>query len=385
MRDVWCGTIPALEITRQSGNGHNMKQRPEHLLVFYAAIAGRDDSVTARIAELIGQVKDTACLVRKASGLGVAGNLSAKLHDAGMGASSLVRDLREAMVREMRTTASMKALNESVSSILEASDVPFIALKGSDPRIAEGAREFFNPMQDIDILVRKNDIERAAGALESAGFHYQGTFSGSHATFFTLDDTPRFVEIHWDLINRENPIHSRLFHADIDAVWKRSEKMCARSLLSPGDLLSYCIAHAVKEYFHKPKWLADIAWIIREIVPSMDSRESYGIVNEWGVSNALGIAATALSRLLPDMDCDCVYGMGAKRPGALGRYCADHLINYDILRYLRPALMTAAAPSFQGKMAVMVGIGRQALRKGGIPADLSVGSAGAGNHVMRNS
>ena len=211
-------------------------------------------------------------------------------------------------------------------------------------------------MEDIDILVKISDVEDVGRVLEENGYHYQGTFSGSHMNFFTDEEEPHLIEIHWDLINRTNPIHSRLFQPSVNAIWERSIAMCGESLLSPEDLLSYLTAHGVKEYFHKPKWLTDTAWIIENCSNMMDPATSKNVINEWGTSRALGIIACALKYLLCDSTFNTVWDLGAIKPGLTGRCLAGRLVRYEKLRNLRPLIFAASAASFPRALTVAAGV-----------------------------
>ncbi len=152
------------------------------------------------------------------------------------------------MREEISKTTSMRSLYLEISLILEKNGFMYIPIKGCDPRIYSGARDFFNVMEDVDILVKYTDIENIGGVLEESGYIYQGTFSGSHLNFITDEKIPRLIEIHWDLINRYNPIHRRLFRASIERIWERSSVLCAASHLSLEDLLSYLTVQCVTAY-----------------------------------------------------------------------------------------------------------------------------------------
>lgn len=340
-----------------------MSAYPENLLLFYASVTGHDGYINGRCRELIGKA-DTDRLVTEAVKLEVAGGLAGRLSDAGCDRDGVVGRLKEAAVREMRVTASMKSLATSVLGILTDAGIDVIPLKGCDPRISGEARGFFNVMHDIDILVKLKDLEEAARALESKGLRCAGPHSPSHTAFLTDDAVPSLVEIHWDIVNRTNPVHSRLFKVKIEKIWERSIKMCSLSLLSPVDLISYLGAHGVKEYYHKPKWLADLAWSVLSLPGEVHHHDARGIVTEWGVGSALGIAAAALNDLLPCGQFDAAYEIGAVKPGLLGRFCAMRLVDYGNLRKLRPLLLLASAETLSGKLAVAAGFARKAADHG---------------------
>jgi len=340
-----------------------LKSRPENILVFYASVTVCGQYTEERTRRIIAEGIDWGYLVETAVSLDTAGGLLDLLRRSGTAENEHFSRLRGAMEREIHRTASMRSLFLDVSSLLEEHGVEYIPLKGCDPRISGGARGFFNVMSDIDVLVREGDMERVGGLFEEKGWRYLGTFSGSHATFHTGGAVPRFIEVHWDLINRDNPVHSALFGASIEKIWKRAVKMCATSFLSTEDLLSYLVAHAVKEYFHKPKWLADIAWVMKNYAETMDPAAAARITNEWGTAKALGMVGSALRDLLDDPAFDRFREMGAAGAGVLGGYAARRLVCYERLRNLRPLIFAASADSAPRTLAVLAGMCRRAVSK----------------------
>lgn len=288
-----------------------------------------------------------------AEALGVAGGLMTRLDNAGFSCGPLMDELRVSMILEMQMTASMKRGAKDLFGLLEKHGVRYSPLKGSDPRLSEGARGFFNAMQDIDILIDEHDIAAVGSLLDTEGYQFHGMLSGSHLTYFTNDHPPVFIEVHWDLVNRLNPLHTALFAVPFERIRERLTICEGHVVLSPADLLAYSIAHAVKEYFHKPKWLADIAWIIETILPGLDAAETSKIIGEWGMGNAFGIAAAALDKLIPDKSRDYVRDYGAVKPMIAGRYLASRLVAFTDLRGLRPLLFFTTADGVSRKIAAV--------------------------------
>jgi len=340
-----------------------MKCRPEHIILFFASVRGHDEYILSRINEFFADGLDWNYLEQTAVAFGVAGGLIGRLHQTEIHNENFIERIRNGVVNEIQKTESMISLYKEISALLVKNGFSYIPLKGSDIRISQGSRRIFNPMDDIDVLIRNSDIEDVGKMLEGSGYHYQGTFSGSHMNFFTDEATPRFIEIHWDVINRHNPIHGRLFKPSIDAIWERSISRDGETLMSEEDLVSYLAAHCFKEYFHKPKWLADMAWIIENCSCFKDAVSSRKVICEWGTSHALGIIAASLNILLRDSKFDSVFESGACRPGIVGRYVAKRLVCYEQLRLLRPLFFVTCADSFKRKIAVTAGIAERYVRR----------------------
>ena len=340
-----------------------MKYYSENLLLFFAAIQGHDEFIRQRTDEIIRGDIDWEYLQQNAAALGIAGGLIDRLLQAEKADNDFISQMRKIMKHEIQKTVSMLSLYKEISSLFKKYGFSFIPLKGCDSRIAKGARNVFNVMEDIDILVKISDVEDIGNVLEENGYYYQGSFSGSHMNFFTDEAMPRLIEIHWDLINRASPVNSRLFQPSIDAVWERSIILCDISHLSTEDLLSYLVAHSVKEYFHKPKWLADIAWVIENFSSKIDPAHTKIIMTEWGTSKALGIISSALKALLDDSDFDVVWDLGALRPGLIGSFVAKRVVCYHNLRMLRPLIFMSSADTLHRTFSVTGGVIERSIRE----------------------
>jgi len=341
-------------------------RRPEDTLLFYAAVAGHDEFIAGKYREASERGFDSEILVRSAIALDAAGGLRYRLSRAGVSVGALDEVLKEAMLADLHRSTSLRGLYADVARILSGDGFDHMPLKGCDPRLIEGPRGVFSSMEDVDILVRYEDAEAVGALLERNGLHYQGRFSGSHMTFFTDEDIPRLLEVHWDLVNRGNPLHAALFRPSLAEIWERRIDLCSRSLLSAPDLVSYLTAHGIKEYFHKPKWLADIAWTLERLRPEIDVREAAGVVDGWGASRALGIAAAAIEGLLPPGSSGVAWSLGAQKPSALGRYIAERLLSCDRMRRYRSHLFFAAADTKRAKAAVARGVALRIFGRRGV-------------------
>jgi hypothetical protein len=270
--------------------------------------------------------------------------------------------IREAAAKECAVTESMRSTAGNVFAALDDAGIPFVPLKGADPRMVKGPRGIANPMDDVDVLVRREEAETAGDALERAGFRFIGAFSGAHMNFVSDDSHPGIVEVHWDLVNREDPVQSALFSPDMSHVRARTEIVGERICLGREDCLCYFAAHAVKEYFRRPKWLADVAFMFGETGWGRSESVSR-IADEWGVRPALGIIAAALVEITGDARFGSAFGYCALNPGLLGRDLASRMVRNGGLARLRPLLWLAAAHSPKRLCAVAGGMAVAAIRK----------------------
>ena len=340
-----------------------MKCPPEHSLLFFAALPVHDDYIDSAVDDIIKKGPDWNYLYSSAENFGVASGLI-ELLDGRYGVSALfLSRYRELSDREKKDTESMLGMYRKVAHLLMENDCDFIPLKGCDPRISEGSRRISNPMTDIDILVRMSDIDTICDLLEKHGFMYQGTFSGAHMNFFSDEDEPKFVELHWDLINRDNPLHRRLFTPDMKAVWERSIVINGVKLLSEEDLLAYLTAHAVKEYFQNPKWLADITWTIVDRSELVDKGRLNSVINEWALAPALAFVAAGLYKSLRGGFPGTVEAFTPENQSFLGNFISNRILYYNRLRILRPLVFTAAAVSPLHFLGITSGIIQRAVQK----------------------
>jgi len=324
------------------------------MLLLFSALPSHNEYITQRIDDILGAGVHWDFLLHGAESFGVAAGLKELLSEKETPAD-FYEQLKSASASEIKNTESMYGLYQDISSLLLKHGFDYIPLKGCDPRIAHGSRRISNIMVDIDILVKESNTDNIGIMLEENGYIYHGDMSGSHMNFFTDDERTRFIEIHWDLINRRNPLHNKLFTPVLTGIWDRSITVKGERLLSNEDLLSYITVHAVKEYFHKPKWLSDIAWVIENFSDFFDPGSTALVLEEWGVAKALGFIAGGLDYCLQADYLEKVLAYGAVKPDILGDYLAKQLSCFNRLRKLRPLIFAASADSSRRLWGVMAG------------------------------
>lgn len=145
---------------------------------------------------------------------------------------ALLTVLRTAHLREeLRADIYCGILSDMLRSF-ESLEIPVLVLGGA----AFGSMLYDAPVlrhsHDIDLLVREEDVERAAGALESRGFRRTGPSQLEHRRALPVN------------------LHHRLLPADdagfaFEAVWSRSRKADfagrAGRVLAPGDNLAHVL------------------------------------------------------------------------------------------------------------------------------------------------
>ena len=332
------------------------------MLLLFSALPVHNEYIIKRIDDILGAGVHWDFLLHGAESLGVAAGLIELLSDKETPVD-FYEQLKAVSDREIKNAESMYGLYLDISSLLSKHEFDFIPLKGCDPRIAHGSRRKCNSMIDIDILVRETDTDNIGLLLEENGYIYHGDMSGSHMNFFTDDERPRFIEIHRDLINRRNAIHNKLFTPVLAGIWERSISVNGERLLSNEDLLSYITVHAVKEYFHKPKWLSDIAWVIENYSDCFEPGRMALVLEEWGAAKALGFIAGGLDYCLHADYLEKVLAYGAVKPDIFGVYLTRQLSCFNRLRKLRPLIFVASADSSRRLWSVMAGSFKRLVQK----------------------
>ena len=128
----------------------------------------------------------------------------------------------------------------------------------------------FRPSTDIDLLVRRDEVDAACSALERIGGRLPSreTVAVQLATSYDLPvmlpsagGKAGLLELHWDLAPRG------LFSLDLDA-WRarsgefRLEGLTARRF-SPEDMLLHLALHMRKHRYVGLRWLCDVAELVR--------------------------------------------------------------------------------------------------------------------------
>lgn len=153
-----------------------------------------------------------------------------------------------------------EALTE-VLSRLTAEGIDFILLKGSALRLLrpEAAGRF---QCDVDILLRRPDLERAEAVLDALGFELDEEYRSRDDALenhfhLGFERGGAVVEIHWD-VDRATPA------GFVEQLWERSVVVEAggqsRRILAPEHRLLFGCLHLSRHGFEVGlRWLADLA------------------------------------------------------------------------------------------------------------------------------
>jgi len=181
-------------------------------------------------------------------------------------------------LRRLKTSCDANALRnlyttETLLRILDSfrhAGIAALALKGPVlAKIAYGD-PMFRSFSDLDIMVDKRDIPRAAQMLEALGYEPESYDPGAFASDFFVANEAEFrhrddavnVDLHWRLL----PSYYR-FGPDGEEVWERSSAVemegVAVRTLAYDDLLLYVCVHASRHGWQTLGQVCDIAQLIR--------------------------------------------------------------------------------------------------------------------------
>ena len=156
-------------------------------------------------------------------------------------------EIGKSVLKAVYRYEKLKYRYDAVCMALESANVPFIPLKGSVIR-RYYPQEWLRTSCDIDILVKKEDLESAVSAFsEKLGYKCLG--KSSHDVSFCSADNVR-IELHHTVI--ENGIANRAASV-LDGLWE-SARLCDGSRycyqMTDEMLYFYHIAHMAKHFLH---------------------------------------------------------------------------------------------------------------------------------------
>ncbi len=178
---------------------------------------------------------------------------------------------------------------------LNDEDIPVILLKGA--HLAEGVygNIALRPMGDVDILVKKSNLERAGDVLIGHGYTDVPLGVGvpkppQHLAPFVKKGEPA-IELHFNII--EPPYALRF---DMEGIWSRASKVSVLGtqalVLCPEDLLIHlgthaCISHGFNNGI---RFLLDISRTISRYEKELRWEQLLSQSNDWGIDRGLYLA-----------------------------------------------------------------------------------------------
>lgn len=206
----------------------------------------------------------------------------------------------------------MMRLLERIAVRFQGAGVPLMALKGAALNLTVYRPQDARPMDDLDLLIRPEDVDRAFALLEALG--------GLRGEPLVREDFfPRF---HYEIEYRLGAIypvkvdlHVRPYRplryaqtVPEAAMWENAQRIALNeaSILIPGreDMLIHLAAHAAIHGCGRASWLEDIRRWITAFGAQLDWDRFLGAVESWRlalpVRRALARTERAFGPLLPE-------------------------------------------------------------------------------------
>jgi len=221
---------------------------------------------------------------------------------------AVLQRLREAyLINGARNTLVYRELARILEALRQSS-IPVIVLKGAHLAAAVYGEVALRKMNDIDLLVGVDDLERAAATLSGLGYlgEMETPDAAWRATHWHL---PRMfgppagpaIEIHWTITQ---PF--KFGQLTLSGLWDRSRLTTIAGVparvLSPEDLLLHVCLHTAmndNDPFHlglRP--LCDLAAIVHRFQHEMDWPAAQSRAREWGADRCVYLALSLARRLM---------------------------------------------------------------------------------------
>lgn len=184
---------------------------------------------------------------------------------------------------------------------LQTAHLPVILLKGACLAETVYGNIALRPMNDVDLLIKPNDMIPAIDVLRELGYTFEHSFEieverrASHHLPPLSKPGGLRVEMHWTIVN---PRYQAQFHSDdLEQLWSRANPATIRGvpvlMFSPIDLLMHLCLHASVHHRFDGAGLRDyldIALVIHQYGDVIDWTQFSVRANQWGIANGVRLA-----------------------------------------------------------------------------------------------
>jgi hypothetical protein len=192
---------------------------------------------------------------------------------------------------------------QAIDLLLEAGIRP-VGLKGLDLLHRLYGRFDQRTIDDIDLLIKAEDLDATLTLLEKAGWqsppeprrtHF--IRSSHHLPLHHHDPVRVDLEIHWNLAQEER------YSVDVPSLFARTQPLSVsgRELLrlEQHDLVAHLLVHHLSHYFDRRlKWVVDLQHIVAQ--EGFSWTEVAVRVRSWGAVAAAGISLVHMRKLIPE-------------------------------------------------------------------------------------
>ena len=251
---------------------------PETELVLSLCCTSVSAEVAARVRTLLAQPLDWNAVLRRAESWELEAVVFSNLRSTfGEAIPPKVLDKITVLERESRARALSRTLvTIELVSRLESSGIKSILMKGPAIGVVAYGDPSLRSFDDVDLLVRKQDLVRARDLLISFGYEKQYVDADEsflidqhHALEFS--NSRLKVELHSALVER----HLRLSVPEPDLWAVESRVSCAGGsvrVLAPHYFFVFLCSHGAKHEWERPRWVRDIAQLLTKVDPDAAGR-----------------------------------------------------------------------------------------------------------------
>jgi len=194
--------------------------------------------------------------------------------------------LHENFKARIRRNMEFAAAARLVFRLLHAAAIPFVVLKGI--ALAEHVYPHFamRTTSDLDVLIRREDLQRADLVLREQGFQALDSTPGqallnppgylASLEYHRPGMAFAYVHLHWHLINTSVPATAFIDKLDMERLWEKAvvAKVAAAEvrLLGPEHLLVYLCEHALRvgHAFDRLILVCDIFYAVQAYADRLD-------------------------------------------------------------------------------------------------------------------
>jgi hypothetical protein len=192
-----------------------------------------------------------------------------------------------------------------VLAALRTENIPVIVLKGAHLAELVYGNIALRTMGDLDLLVKKDALARAAAKLRELGYAWEDR-QGIEAFYASMHHLPPFVRPGAALIEIHRTILDPLLGLNIenDGLWERSRAVVVAGVetrvLSPEDLLLHLCVHATYHSYsvHGLRPFCDIAQTLQHHLADMDWGQVQLRAQQWGAKKGVHLTLLLLRGLL---------------------------------------------------------------------------------------
>jgi putative nucleotidyltransferase-like protein len=267
----------------------------------------------------------------------------------------------------VRSAAHSLQVGRELGHVLEAfrrHDIPVIVLKGG--HLGQVVYESFalRTMCDLDVMVRRDGLTKAAGVLGDLGYapQYYGVEEVDYEQHHHIRPMARAegvrVELHWSIAPPDPTLA-----VDLEGMWERARRIdlsgVESRVLSPEDLILHLCLHA--SYSHKFRAGLRACWDILELVrhygPELDWDEVVRRAHEWRIGKYVYLTLRLVRELL-EVDIPVTAIAALEPPG-----CPPEVVAWARRRIFTPENHASVSPSmaqlwtsrrFKAKVGVML-------------------------------